>query len=61
MRFGAACAAFVLMSAALHATVVLPIDFRELVTSSAVIVHGRISVRDGVLTGDAKGHTVRAI
>jgi len=27
----------------------------------AVIVNGRISVRDGVLTGDANGHTVRAI
>jgi hypothetical protein len=43
MRFAAACAAVVLMSAALHATVVLPIEFRELVTSSAVIVHGRVT------------------
>ena len=43
MRLAAACAAVVLMSAALHATVVLPIEFRELVTSSAVIVHGRVT------------------
>lgn len=28
---------------ALHATVVLPIEFRELVTSSAVIVHGHVT------------------
>jgi hypothetical protein len=43
MRRLAACAALVFMSAAVHATVVLPIEFRELVTSSAVIVHGRVT------------------
>lgn len=43
MRLAAACAALVLFSAAVHATVVLPIEFRELVTSSAVIVHGRVT------------------
>jgi hypothetical protein len=43
MRFAAACAALVLTSVALHATVVLPIEFRELVTSSAVIVHGHVT------------------
>src|SRR6185436_2444705 len=43
MRLAAACAAFVFMTVAVRATVVLPIEFRELVTSSAVIVHGRVT------------------
>lgn len=33
---------FMLMAGALHATVILPIEFRELVTSAPVIVHGRV-------------------
>src|SRR5690349_8579929 len=43
MRCAAACAALVLSAVALHATVVLPIEFRELVTSSTVIVHGHVT------------------
>jgi N-acyl-D-amino-acid deacylase len=35
--------------------------YRDAAGYVAVIVNGRISVRDGVLTGDANGHTVRAI
>jgi hypothetical protein len=33
---------FVSLSAALHATVILPIEFRELVTTAPVIVHGQV-------------------
>jgi hypothetical protein len=35
-------AAFVFLSVVLHATVIIPIEFRELVTTAPVIVHGQI-------------------
>ena len=43
MRRLALCASLLILPVALHATVILPIEFRELVTSSAVIVHGRVT------------------
>ena len=41
-----------LIPAALHATVIVPIDFRELVTIAPVIVHGHVSdVRSALVNG----------
>lgn len=42
MRRFIAFSVFVFLSAALHATVILPIEFRELVTIAPVIVHGQV-------------------
>jgi hypothetical protein len=42
MRRGLVFVLFMLVSAALHATVILPIEFRELVTTAPVIVHGQV-------------------
>jgi hypothetical protein len=42
MRRFLACALFASLSVALHATVILPIEFRELVAIAPVIVHGRV-------------------
>jgi hypothetical protein len=42
MRRFLGCALFVCLSAALHATVIVPIEFRELVTTAPVIVHGQV-------------------
>ncbi len=43
MRRFALVTLLVTLSAALHATVIIPIEFRELVTTSSVIVHGRVT------------------
>jgi hypothetical protein len=40
-RFVASCL-FVCVSVALHATVIVPIEFRELVVTAPVIVHGQV-------------------
>jgi hypothetical protein len=40
-RFLASCL-FLCVSAALHATVIVPIEFRELVATAPVIVHGQV-------------------
>src|SRR4029453_9530015 len=37
-----ACALLASLSVAVHATVILPIEFRELVTIAPVIVHGHV-------------------
>ena len=42
MRRFVACALLASLSVALHATVLVPIAFQELVTSAPVIVHGRV-------------------
>ncbi len=42
MRRFLACGLFVSLSVALQATVILPIEFRELVTAAPVIVHGQV-------------------
>lgn len=43
---------FVLLSVGLHATVIVPIEFRELVTTAPVIVHGQVvDVRAGWVDG----------
>ena len=42
MRRFLACALLASLSVGLHATVILPIEFRELVTIAPVIVHGRV-------------------
>jgi hypothetical protein len=42
MRRSLCCVFFVCLTVALDATVILPIEFRELVTSAPVIVHGRV-------------------
>jgi hypothetical protein len=42
MRRFLACGLLVCLSVALHATVIVPIEFRELVTIAPVIVHGRV-------------------
>jgi hypothetical protein len=43
MRRLALCLTFLALSVAASATVILPIEFRELVSTSAVIVHGRVT------------------
>jgi hypothetical protein len=42
MRHLLVCAAFVILCSSIHATVLVPIEFRELVTASPVIVHGQV-------------------
>ncbi len=42
MRRLVAVALLVSLSAAVHATVIVPIEFRELVTTAPVIVHGQV-------------------
>jgi hypothetical protein len=42
MRRFIAFSSFVLLSTALHATVIVPIEFRELVMTAPVIVHGQV-------------------
>jgi hypothetical protein len=42
MRRLSVCAAIVFLAVAVHATVILPIEFRELVTTAPVIVHGQV-------------------
>ncbi len=42
MRRFLGCALFLCLSLALHATVIVPIEFRELVATAPVIVHGRV-------------------
>jgi hypothetical protein len=42
MRRFIACSLFALLPAAAHATVILPIEFRELVMTAPVIVHGQV-------------------
>jgi hypothetical protein len=45
-------AVFIGLSAALHATVIVPIEFRELVAAAPVIVHGQVvDVRAGWVDG----------
>ena len=45
-------AVFIGLSAALHATVIVPIEFRELVATAPVIVHGQVvDVRAGWVDG----------
>jgi hypothetical protein len=52
MRRVTAFAVFVILSAALHATVLVPIEFRELVSTAPVIVHGRVvDVRSAFVDG----------
>ena len=47
-----AFAGFVSLSVALHATVIVPIEFRELVATAPVIVHGQVvDVRAGWVDG----------
>lgn len=43
MRRLAVCVTVLLLSSAVRATVLVPIEFRELVATSAVIVHGRVT------------------
>jgi len=43
MRFAAALAALILCAPSLSATVLLPAEFREIVTGSQIIVYGRIT------------------
>src|SRR5829696_1272970 len=43
MRAFAICAGLLLLSVAARATVLLPIEFRELVATSSAIVHGRVT------------------
>src|SRR6186997_2816702 len=42
MRRFLSCAVFLIVSVALHATVIVPIEFRELVSTAPVIVHGQV-------------------
>jgi hypothetical protein len=42
MRRILGCAVFLCLSVALQATVIVPIEFRELVTTAPVIVHGQV-------------------
>ena len=52
MRRFAAVTTFVVLSVALEATVLVPIEFRELVSTAPVIVHGRVvDVRAVLLDG----------
>lgn len=43
MRAFAVCAGLLLLSVAAQATVLIPIEFRELVATSSAIVHGRVT------------------
>lgn len=62
MRRFLVCSAFVFLSAALHATVILPIEFRELVTTAPVIVHGQVvDVRAGWTEGRRSVETLVTI
>lgn len=52
MRRVAVLTAFVILSVALEATVLVPIEFRELVSTAPVIVHGRVvDVRSALVDG----------
>jgi len=52
MRRFAACLLLLIAPVALRATVILPIEFRELVTTSQVIVHGRVTdIRSAYVDG----------
>src|SRR5918993_122273 len=52
MRRVVALAVFVILSVALQATVLVPIEFRELVSTAPVIVHGRVvDVRSAFVDG----------
>jgi hypothetical protein len=52
MRRFALCTALLFLSAALHATVIIPIEFRELVAIAPVIVHGQVvDVRSDFVDG----------
>ena len=52
MRRFVAVTAFVILSVALQATVIVPIEFRQLVSIAPVIVHGRVvDVRSVLLDG----------
>jgi hypothetical protein len=52
MRRLLTCGLLVSLSAALQATVIVPIEFRELVTTAPVIVHGQVvDVRTGWVDG----------
>jgi hypothetical protein len=52
MRRFLGLASFIALSAALHATVIVPIEFRELVATAPVIVHGQVvGVRAGWVDG----------
>ena len=52
MRRVVALTAFVIFSVALEATVLVPIEFRELVSTAPVIVHGRVvDVRSALVDG----------
>lgn len=52
MRRLAICLSLLIVSVTVQATVILPIEFRELVTTSAVIVHGRVTdARSAFLDG----------
>jgi hypothetical protein len=42
MRRLSVCATIVFLSVAVHATVIIPIEFRELVNTAPVIVHGQV-------------------
>jgi len=42
MRRFLGCVLLLLLSVAIHATVIVPIEFRELVTTAPVIVHGQV-------------------
>jgi hypothetical protein len=52
MRRFLACGVLASLSVALHATVIVPIEFRELVATAPVIVHGQVvDVRGGWVDG----------
>jgi hypothetical protein len=52
MRRVLGCLFFVCLSVAVHATVILPIEFRELVATAPLIVHGQVAdVRAGWADG----------
>ena len=52
MRRSIGCVLFVFLSVAVHATVIVPIEFRELVATAPVILHGQVvDVRGGWVDG----------
>jgi hypothetical protein len=52
MRRLSLCAVLLIFSAAVHATVILPIEFRELVATSSAIVHAHVTdVRSAYVDG----------
>ena len=52
MRRLSLCAILLILSGAAHATVILPIEFRELVATSSAIVHARVTdVRSAYVDG----------